>query len=226
MRHDAGSALPDANGAPVLVAADRVAKGFRRRSVFSDVSLTIRAGDRLALTGPSGSGKTTLGNVLLRLLAPDNGSVRHAPELAHGRLQKLYQDPSVAFPARVPIGTGLRDLLHRHRPEPGRLEALMTSMRLDEACLRRRPGQVSGGELQRLAVIRAMIMDPLLLFADEPTSRLDLLTQEETMRCLMEQVDRAGCGLVLVTHDRALARAVCDREARLAPETAPVAGHF
>jgi peptide/nickel transport system ATP-binding protein len=220
MRREPGGS-PDAGGAPVLVVADGVSRSFDGRSVFTDVSLAVRAGDRLALTGPSGSGKTTLGSVLLRLLRPDSGSVRHAPELAQGRLQKLYQDPSVAFPARVPIGTGLRDLLRRHRPEPGRLETLMTSMRLDEALLRRRPGQVSGGELQRLATIRAMLLDPLLLFADEPTSRLDLVTQEETMGCLMEQVDRAGCGLVLVTHDRSLARAVCDREVSLAPEPLP-----
>ncbi len=224
-RRDAGPTAPDRDGAPVLVAADRVTKGFGRRSVFTDVSLTVRAGDRVALTGPSGSGKTTLGSVLLRLLPPDSGSVRHAPQLAHGRLQKLYQDPAVAFPARVPIGTGLRDLLRRHRPEPGRLGTLMTSMRLDAALLRRRPGQVSGGELQRLAIIRAMLLDPLLVFADEPTSRLDLVTQAETVRCLVEQLDRAGCGLVLVTHDRALAGAVCDREVSLAAEPTVPLGH-
>ena len=216
---------PDPGSAPALVSADGVSKGYDGRSVFADVSLTVRAGDRLALTGPSGSGKTTLGGVLLRLLPPDSGSVRHAPELGRGRLQKLYQDPAVAFPARVPIGTGLRDVLHRHRPGPGRLEGLMTAMRLGEPLLRRRPGQVSGGELQRLAIIRAMLLDPLLLFADEPTSRLDLVTQQETMSCLMEQVDRAGCGLVLVTHDRALARAVCDREVSLTPEPAGVPEH-
>src|SRR3712207_4406200 len=100
----------------------------------------------------------------------------------------------------------------------------MTSMRLDAALLRRRPGQVSGGELQRLAIIRAMLLEPLLLFADEPTSRLDLVTQEETMSCLMEQVDRAGCGLVLVTHDRSLAGAVCHRTVSLGLEQASLPG--
>ncbi len=222
MRAEAGGAPADGDAA-VLVAADGVSRSFDGRSVFAGVSLTVRAGDRLALTGPSGSGKTTLGNVLLHLAHPDSGSVRRAPEVAGGRLQKLYQDPAVSFPARVPIGIGLRDLLRRHRPEPGRLETLMESMRLDEALLRRRPGQVSGGELQRLAIIRAMLLDPRLLFADEPTSRLDLVTQQETMNCLMEQVDRSGCGLVLVTHDRALARAVCDLEVSLGAELARAA---
>ncbi|SDY42718.1 peptide/nickel transport system ATP-binding protein [Micromonospora pattaloongensis] len=198
-------------GGPTLVQTDRVAKGFAGRTLFSDVSLTIRPGDRLALAGPSGSGKTTLGNVLLRLLQPDAGSVRHTQELAGGRLQKLYQDPAVAFPSRVPIGAALADVVRRHRPAPGRLTSLLAAMRLDESLLQRTPGQVSGGELQRLSIIRAILVDPLLIFADEPTSRLDLVTQEETMCCLMEQVERSGCALVLVTHNQALAHTVADR---------------
>ncbi|MFE9204836.1 ABC transporter ATP-binding protein [Micromonospora sp. NPDC007230] len=197
--------------APPLVQADRVTKGFAGRTLFSEVSLTIHPGDRLALSGPSGSGKTTLGNILLRLLRPDTGSVRHAEELAGGRLQKLYQDPAVAFPARVPIEAALADVVRRHRPAPERLPSLMAAMRLHEGLLKRRPGQVSGGELQRLAIIRAMLLDPLLIFADEPTSRLDPVTQEETMCCLMDQVERSRCALVLVTHDRALADTVADQ---------------
>lgn len=195
---------------PVLIQTDRIAKGYGTRTLFSDVTLTIRPGQRLALAGPSGSGKTTLGNVLLRLLPPDAGTVVHEAQLGGGKLQKLYQDPAVAFPSRVPIIVGLRDVLRRHHIQPGRLEALLAAMRLTEDLLHRTPGQVSGGELQRVAIIRAMLLDPLLIFADEPTSRLDLVTQEETMCALMEQVDRSRCALVLVTHDRALADAVAD----------------
>ena len=84
-------------------------------------------------------------------------------------------------------------------------------MRLSPTLLHRRPGQVSGGELQRLAVARALRLDPALAFADEPTIRLDLITQEEITVCLVEQLERSGCALVLVTHDGALARAVVDR---------------
>ncbi|TDC61314.1 ABC transporter ATP-binding protein [Micromonospora sp. KC207] len=203
-----GSPPADEPDTPFLIQADRVTKGYGKRDLFADVTLTIRPGQRLALAGPSGSGKTTLGNVLLRLLPPDVGRVVHAADLGGGRLQKLYQDPAVAFPSRVPIIVGLRDVLRRHRPEPGRLERLMGAMRLSEDLLHRPPGQVSGGELQRVAIIRAMLLDPLLIFADEPTSRLDLVTQEETMCALMEQVDRSRCALLLVTHDLALANAV------------------
>ena len=197
--------------APALIRGEGLAKAFGGQKLFSDLSLDIHPGERLALSGPSGSGKTTLGNVLLRLLPPDVGRVHHADTLQGGKVQKLYQDPALAFPPGVPLRDSLGDVIRRHRVDPVRLEELMASLRLVPELLTRRPGQVSGGELQRLAIIRSMLLEPALVFADEPTSRLDLITQEETMCCLMEQVDRHGCALVLVTHDIALADAVSHR---------------
>ena len=95
----------------------------------------------------------------------------------------------------------------------------MGSLRLAPELLHRRPGQISGGELQRIAIIRSMLLEPALVFADEPTSRLDLISQEETMRCLMEQVELLDCALVLVTHDDALSTAVTDRTIQLGAAT-------
>jgi peptide/nickel transport system ATP-binding protein len=81
--------------------------------------------------------------------------------------------------------------------------------------LRRRPGQVSGGELQRIAVVRAMLPRPALVFADEATSRLDLVTQEQTVDALMSEIAESGAALLLVTHDTELSAAVADREIAL-----------
>lgn len=206
---------PAVAGGPALIRGEGLAKAFGGQQLFSGLDVAVHPGERVVLSGPSGSGKTTLGNVLLRLLPPDAGRVGHAEALRGGRLQKLYQDPALAFPARVPLRDSLGDLLRRHRLDPGRLDELMAALRLAPALLTRTPGQVSGGELQRLAIIRSMLLDPALVFADEPTSRLDLITQEETMTCLMEQVDRHGCALVLVTHDDGLARAVTRRRITL-----------
>jgi peptide/nickel transport system ATP-binding protein len=206
--------LADRTGA-ALVSGEGLSKSFGSQQLFSDLSLEVRAGERIALSGPSGSGKTTLGNVLLRLLRPDTGTVRHADVLKRGRLQKLYQDPALAFPPRVQLKDALGDVVGRHGLDRSRIEELMGSLRLAPELLHRRPGQISGGELQRIAIIRSMLLEPALVFADEPTSRLDLITQEETMRCLMEQVDRLDCALVLVTHDDGLAAAVTDRSVGL-----------
>lgn len=206
----------------VLVSGTGLGKSFGGQELFTDLSLEVRAGERVALSGPSGSGKTTLGNVLLRLLPPDAGTVQHSDLLQRGRLQKLYQDPALAFPARVPLADSLGDVVRRNGLNPARLEELMGSLRLAPELLHRRPGQISGGELQRIAIIRSMLLEPVLVFADEPTSRLDLITQEETMMCLMEQVDKLDCALVLVTHDDALAAAVTTRSIALGASLAGI----
>lgn len=206
---------------PALITAEGLTKAFDGKTLFAGLSLTVRAGERVAISGPSGCGKTTLGNVLLRLARPGSGHVHHAETLGGGRLQKLYQDPALSFPARVPLRDSFGDVIRRHHVDPSRLDELMDALRLAPALLTRRPGQVSGGELQRLAIIRTMLLEPALVFADEPTSRLDLITQEETIRCLMEQVGRHDCALLLVTHDKTLAGAVADRQLDLTRAEAP-----
>lgn len=206
----------------VLISGTGLAKSFGGRCLFRDLDVHVRAGERLALSGPSGSGKTTLGNIALRLLPPDQGRVQHAAALRPGHLQKLYQDPAQAFPAHVPLARAVGDVVRRHHLDPARLPALLNALRVDTSLLQRRPGQVSGGELQRIALARALLLEPGLLFADEPTSRLDLITQEETVSCLMEQISGRDCALVLVTHDQALAAAVSDRHVYLTDQELPL----
>jgi peptide/nickel transport system ATP-binding protein len=212
----AGPPEPAAGGA--LITGRDLAKQFGPKTLFRDLNVNVGPGERIAISGPSGSGKTTLGNILLRLTPPDRGRVEHSDQLGGGRLQKLYQDPALSFPARVRLQDALGDVLRRHRVDPVDLYELLDSLRLSPALLRRRPGQVSGGELQRLAIIRAMLLNPALVFADEPTSRLDLITQEETVDALMTQVARQQSALVLVTHDEALATAMASRRIDLVAE--------
>ncbi|WP_203337008.1 ABC transporter ATP-binding protein [Nocardioides limicola] len=210
-----------------LVTATAVSKAYPGRPLFHDLSLQIRAGERWALTGPSGVGKTTLGNALAGLCTVDAGTITRTEALRRPRLQKLYQDPALSFPARVPLRAGLSDLVRRHRVDGARISTLAGSLGLDEALLDRRSSQVSGGELQRVAILRAMLVEPALIFADEATSRLDLLTQEGTLRCLMEEAD-PGCALLLVTHDQSVARALTDNRLELGeiaePATSGVRG--
>ena len=124
----------------VLVSGEGLSKSFGSEQLFNDLSLEVRAGERIALSGPSGSGKTTLGNVLLRLLPPDTGTVQHADVLKRGRLQKLYQDPALAFPPRVQLKDALGDVVRRHGLDRSRIQELMGSLRLAPELLHRRPG--------------------------------------------------------------------------------------
>jgi peptide/nickel transport system ATP-binding protein len=204
---------------PALVAATDIAKAYGETRLFADLSLEIRAGERVAVTGPSGVGKSTLGDVLLRLTSADSGAVVHDAITARGRVQKLYQDPALSFPRRVPLRAGLRDVVRRHGADESRLSELLGRVGLSAEILARRPGQVSGGELQRVAIVRAMIPRPVLVLADEATSRLDLATQETTTDLLMSELDDTGCALLMITHDDDLAEAVTDRQVRL--ETCP-----
>lgn len=215
MRRATASASGAEPGVPALVSAHSIAKTYGDRTLFNDVDIEIRAGERWAITGPSGVGKTTLGNVLLRLTSADRGTVVHAPGTGDGRLQKLYQDPGLSFPRRVSLQRALRDVMRRYEVPEARVHALLAKVGLSPSILQRRPTEVSGGELQRIAIVRAMLPRPALLFADEATSRLDLASQQATMDILMSELDEIGCALLMVTHDRAMASAVADRQLSL-----------
>lgn len=208
-----------APGGPPILEGRGLAKRFGARTLFAEHDLDVRAGERVSILGPSGSGKTTLGNVLLGLVRPDAGTVRRLAGVAPHRFQKLYQDPAAAFAPRVTLRRSLADLAALHRIEWRAVGATIARLGLAESLLDRLPSGVSGGELQRIGLARAMLLAPVLLFADEPTSRLDPLTQRETFAALDETLDRHGTALVLVTHDHDIARRATDRVVRLDAST-------
>lgn len=202
------------SGEPLLTGTG-LTKAYAGRTLFADLDIDLRAGDRVSLSGPSGSGKTTLGNMLLGLVRADRGTIVRAPAVRRTGLQKLYQDPVLSFPARRPLDVTFRAVLRRHGGDRSGLEELVGRLGVDPSLLARLPGQVSGGELQRLAIARAVLARPQVLLADEPTSRLDPVTQEGTVRALVDALGAEGTALVLVTHDAALAGAVCQRSITL-----------
>ncbi|KAF1042742.1 MAG: putative ABC transporter ATP-binding protein YejF [Herbaspirillum frisingense] len=203
-------------GAGIVAEVRGVGKSFGRQTLFADVSARIAAGEIAAVTGPSGAGKTTFGNIVLGLLKPDTGQVTRAPGLAPTAFQKIYQDPAAAFAPTISLRCSLQDLVRLHRLDWAELEALLARMRLSPALLDRLPRQVSGGELQRFALARVLLMKPALIFADEPTSRLDPVTQQEVIALLAAHARSSGCAVLLVTHDADIARRVADRQIRLA----------
>ena len=189
------------------------------RRLFQDLSLTLLRGSITAITGPSGCGKTMLGNVLLGLARPHAGTVRwcdgtdphrvRRPAL-RTRFQKLHQDPASAFmPGRI-----LRRQLEDLRPvlPPGclarDLPPLLDRLAVHPSLLERRPDEVSGGELQRIAIARVLLFKPYCLVADEPTSRLDPLVQREVTELLRALVEEHDMSLLLTSHDKRLVRAV------------------
>ena len=185
------------------------------RCLVEGLALEIRAGERLAVEGPSGSGKSSLLDTLAGLLKPASGSVERGPGVEALGVQKLYQDPPAAFPPRVSLGQLLKDLAQRHAIDQTRIKALLDRLRVPLDLLERRPDAVSGGELQRVALARILALRPRVILADEPTSRLDPVTQRDVMALIAEVAEETRAAVVLVTHDPVIAGRWADRRLSL-----------
>ncbi|TCV71974.1 ATP-binding cassette domain-containing protein [Neorhizobium sp. S3-V5DH] len=199
------------NAGEMVVAGRGLEKRYGDKTLFSGLDIEVAAGEIVSIFGPSGCGKTTFGNILLGLTKSDGGKVQRGPGLSPLRFQKLYQDPPAAFAPHQTIRKGLKDLVRLHGKGWADVEALAGRLRLPDILLDRLPGQISGGELQRFALLRALILNPVFLFADEATSRLDPVSQKDVITFLREIVEETGLAVLLVTHDRDVAEKISTR---------------
>lgn len=191
-------------GSKVVVSAEgiRIQRGGKPLGVPQN--FTLHAGEIVGLHGASGSGKSSFGDVLLGLLTPQQGNVTRHAAVDALKYQKIYQDPSALFPPTRTLAQSLDDVLRRHRIASTRRDALMEQLALAPELLTRRPDSLSGGELQRFSLLRVMLLDPVFLFADEPTSRLDPLVQQQTIQLITSLAREQQCAVLLVSHDRDL----------------------
>jgi peptide/nickel transport system ATP-binding protein len=165
--------------------------------LYRDFSLKVGRGECVGILGPSGSGKSTLFELIAGNLVPHSGTIRR------GRIAWIFQDPYSSFHPSYPIADQIEEVAVSEE------RSLHESLGLERKLLERLPHELSGGQLQRCSILRALRMEPDLLLCDEPTSALDNITQLETMKLLMRTLDRVG--ILLITHDADLARWACDR---------------
>jgi putative ABC transport system ATP-binding protein len=192
-----------------------LAKRYGENTVFERVSLTVAAGEFVAIVGESGVGKSTLLNCMAGLDHWDHGSVQlqgqsldGLDEAARARLRRrdvgfVFQAFHVLPHLDVAQNIGL-PLLLLGQPDPVRVQHMLEAVGL-EGMGARLPQQLSGGQLQRVAIARALVHKPALLLADEPTGNLDPQTAERVMDALVAQTRLQGSALVLVTHSAAAA---------------------
>ncbi|MDP9998669.1 MULTISPECIES: ATP-binding cassette domain-containing protein [Pseudarthrobacter] len=219
---------PPSTEREVLV-LDRVGKRFgpRRRktghTALTDVSLTLKRGEILGVLGQSGSGKSTLARTIVGLEAASTGSIIRQLEASSGdttAVQLVFQEPHSAFDPRMTLRTSLQAPL-RKRPglspqqREARITGAMDEVELDRSLLDKRPGQCSGGQLQRATIARALLLEPQIVICDEATSALDALTQRTILSLLLRLQRERDLSLIVISHDMDVVRYMCDRVAVL-----------
>ncbi len=195
----------------------------RKFNAVDGITVELRRGTAYAIVGESGSGKTTLGRILTGLVPATEGEVlfegkevrrwlREDRKGFCGKVQMIFQNPYLSLDPKWSVSTileeGIRELPRRQRKE--KVREMMGRVHLPDSYLGKKPQAMSGGERQRVAIARSLIMEPEYLILDEPTSQLDVATQAEIMELLGALKTALRGGLVLITHDLALASDVAD----------------
>ena len=193
----------------MLLEGNDICFGYHKdHLILNHISLGIKAGERVALTGPSGCGKSTLSRILAGYETPASGQVlfegRPLPREGYCPVQLIYQHPEQALNPRWKLHKSLREAWD---PNP----ALLEEIGIEKQWLTRYPGELSGGELQRFCVVRALGPQTKVLIADEMSAMLDVITQAQIWRLVLRVVEERGLGLLVVTHSPELAGHLCTR---------------
>ncbi|MEU3496703.1 ABC transporter ATP-binding protein [Kitasatospora cineracea] len=201
-----------------LLRLDAVSKSYAHRPAVTDVTLEVHPGESVALVGESGSGKSTLARLALGLVRPDAGTVSfegrdparlraRADRDVRARLQFVPQHPRGSLNPALRSGEAVGFALRAHgvprRERADRTAELFRRVGLAPELARRFPRELSGGQLQRVAVARALATGPALVVCDEPTSALDRDTRERLLDLLTELRERTGTAYLFVSHDLA-----------------------
>jgi peptide/nickel transport system ATP-binding protein len=206
-----------------LLEVKGLVKSFGEFNAVDSVDLTLFEGETLTLLGESGAGKTTLAKTIMGLLEITNGEIYLEGEKMtgngfHRKIQMIFQNPRESISHRLNIFQAVEEPLRIQGigSQDDRIKAVkkvLSEVQLptDDEFLERYPHELSGGEAQRVVIARALILDPKLIIADEPTSSLDASVQAKIMKLLNDIQEERGLSILFITHNIALARKISDR---------------
>jgi len=175
----------------------------KEKLLIEKLSLSLKKGEVKAIVGESGAGKSTLFELILKNLKPRSGTLKSSPKIS-----QVFQDPYSSFHPSYSLLNQIQDVCSLEG-----LDTLLELMKLDYSLLLKLPHELSGGQLQRASIVRAMLMQPDLLLLDEPTSALDNVIQLDVMKNLMSKLENMG--ILLITHDMDLASWCADEVIRI-----------
>jgi peptide/nickel transport system ATP-binding protein len=168
--------------------------GYKKNKLlYKDFNLSLKTGEIKAIVGQSGAGKSTLFELILNNLSPLKGSIKTT-----SKISEVFQDPYTSFHPSFNIINQINDVAPLNE-----LDIYLKKLSVEKELLYKLPHQLSGGQLQRCSILRAMLMKPKLLLLDEPTSALDNIIQLDTMKMIVENLENFG--VLLITHDLNLA---------------------
>ena len=173
--------------------------------IYKDFSLCLKQGELVTIFGKSGSGKTTLFELIMGTIKPQNGTIEKK------ELSLIFQDPYNSFHPTYSIIEQIDDVVQREFKEE--LKDFLEELNLQRDLLDKKPHELSGGQLQRCSILRALLMKPKLLLVDEPTSALDNIIAYDVMKLLVKYLD--SCAILLITHDEQMAKWCSDKIIRL-----------
>ena len=183
----------------------------REGTVFQNVSLRVDSGERAAILGPSGFGKTTLCKILAGYLKPQSGEVlldgKPLPKKGYCPVQMIWQHPERAVNPRL----RMRDTLTDGQDIE---ERIIRELGIEQDWMNRYPQELSGGELQRFCIARALGRDTKFLIADEISTMLDMITQSQIWNFLLKETKKRGIGLIVVSHSEPLQARIAERRIR------------
>jgi len=170
--------------------------GYEKENlIYKDFNLLLNRGEIISIVGKSGSGKSTLFELISNNLIPLKGTIKSK------KIASIYQDPYSSFHPTFSIKEQIDDVVVSY--DKNEFNDFVRNLNLSDELLNMKPHKLSGGQLQRCSILRALLMKPDLLLADEPTSALDNIIALETMRILVKFIDKFA--ILLITHDNGLA---------------------
>ncbi len=174
----------------------------KSKPLFQNFNLKLKRGEIVSIVGRSGIGKTTLFSLICKEIKPQKGTIKAK------KVSQIFQDPYSSFHPSYSIINQIEDVASTED-----MDQYLKDLDISRELLEKLPHQLSGGQLQRCSILRALLMKSDIILADEPTSALDNIVQLDTMKLLIKYLDRVG--ILIITHDKELAQWCSDKIIKL-----------